>query len=121
MKDLCSHSLTMEVVGLVRRASHWIVETCLGDGSSTAQDPAVRACRSCCLGVLVLAAEMTGKKRWGEAYQRQHSIGCTVLVHVVSHYCAFLLTQICVVGSIARFPAFAYRPLTEAHVDQMPS
>jgi hypothetical protein len=34
----------------------------------------VHACRNCCLEVLVLAAEMTGKKRWGEAYQRQHSI-----------------------------------------------
>jgi hypothetical protein len=47
---------------------------CLVVDSSSAQDPAMRACRNCCLEVLVLAAEMTGKKRWGEAYQRQHSI-----------------------------------------------
>jgi hypothetical protein len=93
MKDSCSHSLTMEVVGLARRALHWIAETCLGDGNSSAQDPAVRACRNCCLEVLVLAAEMTGKKRWGEAYQRQHSIGCTVLVHVASQDCAIYLLE----------------------------
>jgi hypothetical protein len=35
--------------------------------------------RSCCLEVLVLAAGMTGKMRWGEAYQRQRSIDYEML------------------------------------------
>lgn len=32
-----------------------------------------RACRSLCLEVGVLAAEMTRRTRWGEAYQTLHS------------------------------------------------
>lgn len=37
-------------------------------------------CRSSCLRVGVLAAGMTRMTRWGEAYQRLHSIDCKTLV-----------------------------------------
>lgn len=43
------------------------------------QYPGVPAYRNCCLEVLVLAAEMIERRRWGEAYQRQHSIDYILL------------------------------------------
>lgn len=42
----------------------------------------VGACRSSCLKVGVLAAGMTRRTRWGEAYQTLHSIDCNESVTI---------------------------------------
>jgi len=63
----------------VHLALHSLEARCLRGDSLIVLYPA-RANRNCCLEVLVLAAGMTGKKRWGEAYQRPHSTDCVLLV-----------------------------------------
>jgi len=62
------------------------------------------ACRNSCLEVGVLAAGMTRRTRWGEAYQTLHSTD-----------------QRFVAGSTAHFPASAYPHCFVVHVDLTPS
>lgn len=83
MKDSCSDNQRMEAAGWVQLALRSLEARCLGDDSLIVVYPA-RASRNCCLEVLVLAAGMTEKKRWGEAYQRPHSTDCVLLVLVMN-------------------------------------
>ena len=80
--DLHLRNSRMEVVDLESLGYHFVVAKRLIIGSSASWNLEY-ACRSSCLEVGVLAAGMT-RTRWGEAYQRLHSIDCNMLVYITT-------------------------------------